>query len=100
MYHREGKNSEFAQILNEALKDTDKKTDPHLFMTQDERIQAYNALASYYIFASERENGLEKQEKMIEQGMKNIYSADQLNLKIPETWITKSFYYIASGQIR
>lgn len=31
MYHREGKNQSFAQILNEAVSDVDKKTNPHLF---------------------------------------------------------------------
>lgn len=33
MYYREKKDAEFSQILNEALKDVDKRTNLHLFNT-------------------------------------------------------------------
>ena len=32
--------------------------------------------------------------------MNNINAADNLNLTMPETWVTKSFYLIAQGNIR
>lgn len=87
-------------ILSEALKDTDKKQDPHLFDSQKDRIRAYNALASYYLNASEHEESAELAEKMVATGMNNINGADNLNLTEPETWITKSFYLIALGDIK
>lgn len=53
------------------------------------------------MYASEKENSLEKQEKLIESGMTNIHSADNIsNGFMPETWMTKTFYYIAQGQIK
>ena len=55
MYHRVGKNQSFANILNEALKDTDKKTNPHLFDSENDRIRAFNSLSCYYLLASELE---------------------------------------------
>lgn len=39
--------------------------------------------------------GLEMQERMIEAGMKNIMKADVIELASPDTWMSKSFYYIA-----
>jgi len=42
---------DFTLILSEALKETDKKNDPHLFESWNDRVYAYNALACYYLQA-------------------------------------------------
>jgi len=42
MYHRMGKNQSFSYLLNEAVKDTDKKTNPHMFDSIDDRVKAFN----------------------------------------------------------
>lgn len=49
MYYRNKQFSHFSSILNEGLKDVDKRTNMHLFNTSDDRLAALNALASYNI---------------------------------------------------
>lgn len=49
MYHREGKLTEFQQILTAALSSEDKRANPHLFESAEERIQCFNALSLRYL---------------------------------------------------
>lgn len=95
MYHRAGKNKSCQQILEEALRNTDKKQNPHLFDTESERISAYNSLACYYLMASEFNPDADISDKEYASGMNNINHSDNLNLTVPETWITKSFFLIS-----
>jgi hypothetical protein len=55
MYYRTKQYTHFAQILNEGLKDVDKRQNAHLFNTPDDRLAALNALASYNIILSQTE---------------------------------------------
>ena len=64
MYHRMGKNQSFSYLLNEAVKDTDKKTNPHMFDSIDDRVKAFNQLAMYYLLASEYETDSETVDKL------------------------------------
>ncbi|CDW71106.1 rna polymerase-associated protein ctr9 homolog [Stylonychia lemnae] len=100
MYHRLGKNQSFAYLLNEAVKDTDKKTNPHLFDSIDDRLKAFNHLAIFYLLASEYEVDQDTVEKLFQKGMVNINNADQINLSEPETWLTKCIFQFSMGQMK
>jgi len=48
MYHKSGNISSFAHILTTALSEEDKRGNPHLFESPDDRIKCFNALSNYY----------------------------------------------------
>lgn len=48
MYHNEGKCDDFALILKHALADDDKRSNPHMFAKDEDRIKCFNALSFYF----------------------------------------------------
>lgn len=86
--------------MNEALKDTDKRSNPHMFETVEDRINGYNSLASFYLSASEYEQDQDNYDKMYAAGMNNINNADNLHNINTETWVTKSFFLMSQGNFK
>jgi hypothetical protein len=48
MFHKANRKQEFALILTTALASDDKRTNPHLFDTSDDRISCMNALSFFF----------------------------------------------------
>jgi len=100
LYYRQGKTQEFHRILDEALKDVDQRAFPYLMNPVDDRIKAFNALASYHIQLSIVAESEDESNKNTEKGLQLIYNADNLNFKVPITFITKCFWALSQGQIQ
>lgn len=85
-------------VLNSALGETDRRSFPHLFNNNNDRITALNSLACYYLLASEYEPKSDQQEHLIENGINCVNLADGHNLTAPETLVTKNFFKLLQGK--
>ncbi len=97
MYYRNGKTIEFTKILGEALKDVNSRDYPYLFNSIDDRIKALNALASFNIQMAQTEPNEDNANRVMDIGRSLIGYADNLNIKAPISFITKSFCALTSG---
>jgi hypothetical protein len=99
MYYRKGLINEFEKILNEALKDVDARAYMYMYNPMKDRIRALNALASYYIQISQLSSKDEDANRNVDQARQLIANADYMNLNEPISFITKSFFYLTTGQL-
>lgn len=99
MYHKANKKQEFALILTSALSSDDKRANPHLFETSDDRISCMNALSFYFHQVSAVETASDLYEKWFQERNKYLNMADNIQSSSKETWTTKAYYFITQGQL-
>ena len=68
-----------------------------MYRPANDRIQAYNSLASYYLHMAEIEPKESEQQRLISNSKEMIQAADNINSREPNTFMTKSFSYLVQG---
>lgn len=99
MYHQSGQVEAFASLIQQALADEDKRTNPHLFSKDEDRIKCFNALSFYFHQLGSAETSGEAFQKWTEESIRNLNKSDGIQLNSMESCATKTYYLISKGEL-